>query len=109
MRRALNAWFKRVVLARIALSESEVERIAGLTDLTETNAVLAERVEQWARKCKQEGQAQLLAGQLEQRFGPLPPEIAQRVAGANEAQLATWSKAVLTAPTLDAVFTDASH
>jgi hypothetical protein len=41
---------------------------------------------------------------IEERFGPLPPEAVARLANAGPSQLQAWGKAVLHAPTLDAVF-----
>jgi predicted transposase YdaD len=52
----------------------------------------------------QEGRSSLLAMLLEERFGPLPPELAARLANASPSQLQAWGKAILDAPTLEAVF-----
>ena len=50
-----------------------------------------------------DGRARTLLEQLNARFGPVPPEAKARIHAANEATLARWSLAVLTAPTLAAV------
>ena len=50
------------------------------------------------------GESKLLRKQLERRFGPLPVTVAERLDHANESDLENWGEAVLTAPTLDAVF-----
>jgi hypothetical protein len=51
-----------------------------------------------------EGESRLLKRQLERRFGPLPEWVSVRLGSAKEDELETWSEAVLTAPTLEAVF-----
>ncbi len=51
-----------------------------------------------------EGEARILKRQLERRFGVLPEWAAERLVSAKEEELEAWSDAVLTAPTLDAVF-----
>jgi hypothetical protein len=51
-----------------------------------------------------EGESRLLKRQLERRFGPLPQWVSERLGCAKEDELETWSEAVLTAPTLEAVF-----
>jgi len=49
------------------------------------------------------GQCEMLLWQLQQRFGPLPPEAAQRISRAGLSDLERWARRVLTAPTLDDV------
>ena len=51
-----------------------------------------------------EGESRLLKRQLERRFGLLPEWASERLGSAKEEELEAWSEAVLTAPTLDAVF-----
>ena len=51
-----------------------------------------------------EGESRLLKRQLERRFGPLPQWVSERLGSAKEEELEAWSEAVLTAPTLEAVF-----
>ena len=55
-----------------------------------------------------EGEANLLRKQMERRFGALPTWAKDRLAQANQGDLETWGEAILTAPTLEAVFTDTS-
>ena len=50
------------------------------------------------------GEARMLKRLLERRFGVLPEWASERFVSAKEEELETWSDAVLTAPTLDAVF-----
>lgn len=51
-----------------------------------------------------EGHAELLLRQLDARFGPLPIAVVARVHAAPAADLERWAIAVLSAPTLAAVF-----
>jgi len=41
---------------------------------------------------------------LEKRFGPLPLPVTEKLGSASEQELEHWGEAVLTAPTLEAVF-----
>jgi len=45
-----------------------------------------------------------LRRQLERRFGVLPQWASEQLESAKEDELEAWSEAVLTAPTLEAVF-----
>jgi hypothetical protein len=57
-----------------------------------------------------EGESKLLKRLLERRFGVLPTWVSDKLDSATEQDLETWAEAVLTAPTLDAVFdNDAAH
>ena len=51
-----------------------------------------------------EGESRLLRKQLERRFGILPAWASDKLNSATEQDLESWGEAVLTAPTLDAVF-----
>ena len=53
------------------------------------------------------GEARMLKRQLERRFGVLPEWALERLVSAKEDELKAWSDAVLTAPTLEAVFKNA--
>ncbi len=55
-------------------------------------------------KGRVEGEARMLKRLLERRFGVLPEWASERLAVAKEEALEAWSDAVLTAPTLEAVF-----
>jgi len=55
------------------------------------------------REGERKGRAQMLLDQLAVRFGRVPAAARARVLAAEEAALARWSVAVLTAGTLDAV------
>jgi len=51
-----------------------------------------------------EGESRILRRQLERRFGVLPQWASEQLESAKEDELEAWSEAVLTAPTLEAVF-----
>ena len=51
-----------------------------------------------------EGESKLLKKLLERRFGALPAWATEKLSNASEPALEAWGEAVLTAPTLDAVF-----
>ncbi len=51
-----------------------------------------------------EGESRLLKRQLERRFGLLPQWVSEQLGSAKEEELEAWSEAILTAPTLEAVF-----
>jgi hypothetical protein len=55
-------------------------------------------------KGRLEGESKLLKRQLERRFGALPAWATEKLSNASEPALDAWGEAVLTAPTLDAVF-----
>lgn len=70
--------------------------------LTAVNQLRAEgRAEGRAR-----GMRRVLLYQLHEGFGPLTPEVEERVASASEAELVAWSSRVLRAETLSDVFAD---
>ena len=55
-------------------------------------------------KGRVEGVSRLLKKQLERRFGVLPQWVSDQLTSATEQQLEAWGEALLTAPTLEAVF-----
>ena len=55
-------------------------------------------------KGMEKGKAEFLAWQLGQKFGPLPPTVAQRIGRARSEELAMWGKRVLSANSLDEIF-----
>jgi hypothetical protein len=52
------------------------------------------------------GAVLLLRDLLEQRFGPLSPEVTERLQAADLDRLRTWAERVITAGSLEEVFTD---
>ncbi len=65
---------------------------------------MAKGVEKGRVEGRVEGQSRLLRRQLERRFGVLPSWATEQLANASEEQLEAWGEAILTAPTLEAVF-----
>ena len=65
---------------------------------------VAEGIEQGIEQGRTEGERAVLARQLRRRFGPLPPEAAERLRQGSGAELEAWADNVLDAETLDAVF-----
>ncbi len=67
--------------------------------------MLAEKIDRWNRELRetalQEGEARSLLRLLRLKFGPLEPEIEERVRSANVDRLAGWSERILTAESLD--------
>ncbi|VFM95491.1 MAG: protein of unknown function (DUF4351) [Candidatus Kentron sp. G] len=53
----------------------------------------------------EKGEAMFLMRQLGHKFGPLPPALEQRIENAGSQELALWGERVLSAKTLDEVFT----
>ena len=55
-------------------------------------------------KGRVEGESKLLKRLLERRFGALPAWAIEKLSNATEPALYAWGEAILTAPTLEAVF-----
>lgn len=78
--------------------------------------MLAERVKTWTEEWRQQGlekgrqegrrqgASRLLRSLLQLRFGPLPPEVDERLTLASEADLARWAERILTSQALAEVF-----
>ncbi len=89
-----------VVISGLRALEKTVARRLNMIDIME-NRVLGPAVLRGVHQ----GQTTLLTVQLKQRFGnKLPDWVPDKLEGASERQLLAWSKRVLTAKTLDAVF-----
>jgi hypothetical protein len=104
VRRAFVGWLHQVLIPR----QTPVAEVPELEDLREFKTMLAERVkeweEQWLRKGRQEGGAELLLRLLERKFGPLDVSIRQRIAQADTDRLFAWGERVLTAERLEDVW-----
>ncbi len=111
LRQAFETWLQKVILPRFGLSREEIS--ATLT-LEELETMLAESIDRWNREIReegreegrQEGEARVVLRLLRLKFGPLPPEIEQRVRGAHADRLLGWSERVLTAESLQEIFRD---
>ncbi len=113
LRRAFTVWFSRVLFpSRITETNKP-----SIEELDEVKTMLAERVKEWNRESMQRGMQKgmqkgmqrgmqrgmqkgalnLLARQLEIKFGPIAPEVMIRLEQADEQQLLEWSEQILTA------------
>ena len=117
LRRAFETWLQKVILPRFGLSREEAS--AALT-LEELETMLADSIDRWNREIReegreegrregrqegrQEGEARLLLRLLRLKFGPLEPEVEDRVQSADADRLLEWGERVLTAETLQDVF-----
>ncbi|MBB3189430.1 Rpn family recombination-promoting nuclease/putative transposase [Halomonas cerina] len=95
----VTRWLKRH-LQRLG-DEINLER---LNSVVEDKEMLAENLENWAKKEQAIGQRQVLTRQLGLKFGELPEWAQQLLDEATPEQLEEWSAAILTASTLDDVF-----
>jgi len=72
--------------------------------------MLAESIDRWNREIReegrQEGEARVVLRLLRLKFGPLEPEIEERVCSAEADRLLGWSERVLTAESLQDIFRD---
>ena len=101
----LPAWLDTKVWKEIETIE-EIEKMQYITSI-ERIGIAKGQVEGIA-KGRVEGETKLLKRQLERRFGALPAWATEKLSNASESSLEAWGEAVLTAPTLDAVFSDRS-
>ncbi|MFP7753719.1 Rpn family recombination-promoting nuclease/putative transposase [Thermodesulfobacteriota bacterium B35] len=121
IRRAFTVWINRVLLP-VRLPGQELPQV---NELMEIEAMLAERVKEWTREWKeqglrmgreeglqegiqqglQQGTRQILKRQLRKKFGSISPDIEDRIRQADEDQLLEWSDRILTAESLDEMFT----
>ena len=116
LRRLFALWIRALLRRR----SRNLLVIPQVNDLTELKMTLAEKFDQWAEEYKrqglqegrqkgrqegrQEGETLLLQRQLVRRFGPLPPEMLERIAGASLEEIETWGDRVLDATSLEGVF-----
>jgi len=99
----ITRWLKRH-LQRLG-ADINLER---LNSLVEDRDMLAENLENWAKKERQQGHQEGFAGllrmQLTFKFGELPPWVDEMLAAASDEQLSTWGTQLLAANTLDELF-----
>lgn len=86
-------------------SEINLER---LNSVVEDKEMLAENLENWAKKERQEGRHEGVEGTLrkliELKFGALPEWVDESLAQASDEQLDTWVARILTVDSLDDLF-----
>jgi len=76
--------------------------------------MLAESIDRWNREIReegrqegrQEGEARVVLRLLRLKFGPLDPEIEERVRSADADRLLEWGELILTAESLHDIFLD---
>jgi predicted transposase/invertase (TIGR01784 family) len=111
LRRAFETWLHKVILPRFGFSDEEISATLTLEGL---ETMLAESIDMWNRQIReegrqegrQEGEARLVLRLLYLKFGPLAPEIEERVRSADADRLLEWGERVLTAERLQDVFRD---
>jgi hypothetical protein len=126
LRETFMVWVRQVVLPRFMPPDEIPERLT----LEETETMLAERIDQWNRKLKEqslregrkeglqkgrqegrqegrkEGEANALLLLLRKKFGALPKRTQKRIQEAEPDLLLEWLDRVLTAESLGEVFGD---
>jgi predicted transposase/invertase (TIGR01784 family) len=115
LRRAFGTWLKKVILPRLGRPPEEVSEV---TTLKEGATMLLDSIDRWTRETREEGhqeglqeglqkgEARILLRQLRMKFGPLAPEVEERVRSTDAERLLEWSDRVLTAEQLQDVFRD---
>lgn len=111
LREAFFTWSIKVILPRFGLSPAEAAEVRTLEGLS---TMLAESIDSWNRKIRQEGREEgrqegrmeILLRQLTLKFGTLPLEAEERVRSTDPDRLLEWSDRVLTAKRLQDVFGD---
>lgn len=70
---------------------------------------IAKGIQQGMQQGRLAGEAHLLARQLTRRFGEMPPWALSQLQSASESELEAWAEAVLSAASIEAVFSAARH
>jgi hypothetical protein len=106
LRRAFNSFLRESLLP----GRFPEATIPAMLELEEMRPMLRETVMEWTREWEQngvqKGEARLLMRLLELKFGPLKPEDQARIDGADAERLLAWGERVLTARSMDEVFSD---
>jgi Putative transposase, YhgA-like/Domain of unknown function (DUF4351) len=107
LRQAFEIWLRKLILPRLGLSQEEA---SAASSLEEIETMLADSIDRWNREIREEGRqeegARVVLRLLRLKFGPLEPEIEERVHSANADRLLGWSERILTAESLQDVFRD---
>lgn len=102
LHRIFSIW-KRQLLHR---RSNGVLLLPEVVNLKEVNMSLVLSLDKLKHDGKVEGEAYVLQKVLSQRFGPLPSDIASRIAAANAPQIEVWIDRLGAAQCLDDVFSD---
>lgn len=111
LRQAFETWLRKLILPRLGLSQEEA---AAASTLEEIETMLADSIDRWNREIReeareegrQEGEARVVLRLLRLKFGPLDPEIEERVRSVDADRLLMWSERILTAESLQDVIQD---
>lgn len=97
--RAVIVWVTRVILPKFPDAPINMT-----VDLTESPAMLEERIDEWKIQWWRDAEAGVVLRQLQKRFGELPAEVVQRIQRADHDELMLWSERLLEASDLHSVF-----
>ncbi len=100
LKRTFAIWIRAVLLRQ----SKGALAIPKVRDLKELKMTLAERLDTWAQKHEQRGEALLLQRLLTRRFGALPNDMVGKIAAATSVELELWGDRVLDAGSLEEVF-----
>ncbi len=67
---------------------------------------LQEGIKKGIEEGLEQGEAEVLIRSLERKFGEISPEYRQRIDDADSQQLLVWAERILSAETMDQVFTE---
>nr|VFJ94071.1 MAG: protein of unknown function (DUF4351) [Candidatus Kentron sp. LFY] len=95
---------KQIQEADKMLTQIDVERFPTWQVVNKWLQGMEREMERGIALGRGEGEAVFLMRQLRHKFGSLPPALEQRIRNAEPEALATWGERVLTAQTLDEVF-----
>ncbi len=105
LRRSFSIWIKRGLLHSVGDPDQNTPEVY---DLVEIKPMLADRIPQWIlegeARGEARGEAKVLLKQLNLKFGSLPLNVEQQVKSANKQQLDLWVEHILTAQTLNDMF-----
>ncbi len=115
LRRAFGIWLTKVILPRLGRPQTEASDV---TTLEEGATMLLDSIDRWTRETREEGhqeglqkglqtgEVRVLLRLLRLKFGPLAPEVEERVRSTDADRLLEWSDRVLTAERLQDVLGD---
>ena len=113
LRRMIARWLRATLMRkpeyRILLPEVD--------DLQELRIMLSERLEEWARRYRAEGEARgeargealALQKQLTKRFGAIPADVLEKISAASIEQIDGWLYQILDAKSLNDLFGPTTH
>ncbi|MFT3802600.1 MAG: Rpn family recombination-promoting nuclease/putative transposase [Burkholderiaceae bacterium] len=100
-------WVNRVVVRRLGLDDN-TRLLANIQEVAMLSEQRGDLAEIFREEGREEARRQLLLSQLHHRFGELPEAVIARVESGSAADVERWALRVLDAPTLDAMFAQAS-